>query len=196
MITAAYRNSFFNPADYNQHGVALASVRAGNVIGGGDWATDRLIPDCINALLEGRDIVIRYPEAIRPWQHVLEPLFGYMLLARKLVSEGCNYAGAWNFGPPQSDAKSVGWIAKKMCEVRGDDASVVLDNNQHPHEATYLKLDCAKAASLLHWQPAWSVDIAIEKIVEWTKAYQRDADMSNMCLSQINEYMEEIQCKP
>ena len=195
LVTAAYRSSFFTPEKYNKHGVALASVRAGNVIGGGDWATDRLIPDCLTALSEGRNIVIRHPEAIRPWQHVLEPLYGYMLLAKKLFNEGSVFAEAWNFGPPQTDAKSVGSIAEKMCEVWGGGSSVSLDNNPHPHEAMYLKLDCSKAASLLNWHPLWSIDDAIKKIVEWAKAYQQDADMNQICLKQINDYMEAVQCK-
>lgn len=195
LVTAAYRSSFFADENNTKHRVALATVRAGNVIGGGDWATDRLIPDCINALSEGKNIVIRHPEAIRPWQHVLEPLYGYMLLAKKLFTDGSSFAEAWNFGPPQSDAKPVGWIAEKMCKVWGGDSSVSLDNNTHPHEATYLKLDCSKAASLLDWHSHWSIDDAIEKIVDWARANQQNADMRKICLQQINDYMEAVQCR-
>lgn len=190
LVTAAYRNSFFNPEQYQGHGVAVATARAGNVIGGGDWAADRLIPDCIRALLQGEDILIRNPNAIRPWQHVLEPLSGYLLLAQKLFLHGITYSGAWNFGPSDDDAKPVEWIVQKMCEVWGDRASYRIDSGDHPHEAHYLKLDCSKARQELGWQPRWTLDVSIEKIVDWTLAYREPKDMQQICLAQLHDYLQ------
>jgi CDP-glucose 4,6-dehydratase len=189
LVTSSFRNSFFNPADYGQmHQVALASARAGNVIGGGDWAEDRLIPDFIRAIGHGEKVKIRSPHAIRPWQHVLEPLSGYLVLGAKLYAEGASYAEGWNFGPDDSDAKTVEWIAGKICEVWGGNAFYEIDTHLQPHEATYLKLDCSKAKSRLGWYPKWHIDTAINRIVEWTKAYQRGADMRSCCNGQIREY--------
>ncbi len=189
LVTAAYRSSFFNPAEYRQHGVALASARAGNVIGGGDWAADRLIPDCIRALLQGERIRIRNPHAIRPWQHVLEPLGGYLLLAQKLYESGGRYTEGWNFGPRDDDARSVEWIVRKMCAEWGGSASFEIDHGDHPHEAGYLKLDCSKARSELAWTPHWSLEKALASIVAWTFAYRDRADMQRVCLEQIADYM-------
>lgn len=188
LITASYRNSFFNRRTYNDHKVALASARAGNVIGGGDWSADRLLPDCIKALLKGEEILIRNPLAIRPWQHVLEPLSGYLVLAQKLYEEGPSYGEGWNFGPEDNDAKSVEWIVHKMCDKWDSTASYKLDNGEHPHEAGYLKLDCSKAKSKLGWHPKWSLEHAIEKIIEWTKAYEAGKNLRMICLDQIKEY--------
>lgn len=156
LVTSAYRNSYFNPSKYAEHGIALASARAGNVIGGGDWAEDRLIPDFIRAISKGEEIKIRSPFAIRPWQHVLEPLTGYLILAVKLFTEGPQYAEAWNFGSDDRDAKSVEWITKSICELWSDGVSYRIDTTPHPHEATYLKLDCSKAKAELGWLPRWS----------------------------------------
>src|SRR5450759_4295801 len=141
LVTSAYRNSFFNAKDYQKHGVALASARAGNVIGGGDWAEDRLIPDFIRAISKGEEVKIRSPYAIRPWQHVLEPLSGYLMLAERLYSAGPSFAEGWNFGPEDSDSKSVEWITNKICQFWGNEASYELDKNPQPHESSYLKLD-------------------------------------------------------
>jgi len=190
LVTAAYRNSFFNPGNYSLHGVGVASARAGNVIGGGDWGTDRLIPDCVRAILRGERIVIRNPKAIRPWQHVLEPLRGYLLLAQKLYKDGPGHAEAWNFGPDESDAKTVEWVVKKICALWRENASYEIDQEEHPHEASSLKLDCAKARSRLDWQPVWNLDSALDKIVEWTIAYQKGQDVREVCLKQIDEYMQ------
>lgn len=192
LITAAYRNSFFNLQDFKSHGVALASARAGNVIGGGDWAADRLICDCVKALLEKRAIQIRNPNAIRPWQHVLEPLSGYMLLAQKLYEQGTRFAEGWNFGPNDEDANPVEWIVQRLCEYWGEDASYFIDQGEYPHEATYLKLDCSKAKSLLYWQPCWDLEKTLGSIVEWTKGYQQGADIKALCLNQISEYQTSI----
>lgn len=190
LVTAAYRNSYFNLNDYKQHGVAIATARAGNVIGGGDWAVDRLIPDCIRALVAGASISIRNPQAIRPWQHVLEPLSGYLLLAEKLYHDGFAYAAGWNFGPDDSDAKSVEWIVKHLCALWGKTAGYEIDVGYQPHEANYLKLDCSKAKFYLKWYPKWSLEYSITKIVEWEQYYQAQHNMRAACLRQINEYMD------
>ncbi|MDR1584207.1 MAG: CDP-glucose 4,6-dehydratase [Prevotellaceae bacterium] len=190
LVTSAFHSSFFNPADYGKtHQVALASARAGNVIGGGDWAEDRLIPDFIRAIGKGEKVKIRSPHAIRPWQHVLEPLSGYLMLGVKLLTgDGYKYAEGWNFGPDDSDAKPVEWIINKMCALWGDEASYEIDTNPQPHEATYLKLDCSKAKTRLGWYPKWDIDTTISRIVEWTKAYNQGADMRSVCEKQIREY--------
>jgi len=189
LVTSSYRNSFFNSDTYKDHGVALATARAGNVIGGGDWAKDRLIPDCIRSILDGSPIIIRNPNSIRPWQHVLEPLGGYLLLARKLYEYGSEYASAWNFGPDDKDCKTVGYIVSKMCELWGEGAKFNLDNGSNPHEANFLKLDCSKSKYKLGWEPKWSLDTALEKIVDWTKAYKSKKDLEAVCYAQIKEYM-------
>ncbi|HZG86172.1 CDP-glucose 4,6-dehydratase [Paenibacillus sp.] len=188
LVTSAYRSSYFNPSKYEEHGVALASARAGNVIGGGDWATDRLIPDCVRSLLNGEKIVIRNPSAIRPWQHVLEPLSGYLLLAEKLFEGNGKYAEGWNFGPNDDDAKPVEWIVRKLCEKWPDSAGYNVDNNPHPHEANFLKLDCSKAKTVLGWHPAWSLDEALSQILKWVYAYRDGEDMRKISMEQIAEY--------
>jgi CDP-glucose 4,6-dehydratase len=188
LVTSAYRSSYFNPKNYSDHGVGVASARAGNVIGGGDWAMDRLVPDCVRAILKGEKVVIRNPSAIRPWQHVLEPLSGYLMLAQKLYEEGARYAGAWNFGPDDSDVKPVESLVKKLCAKWGNSASYVLDKAWHPHEAHYLKLDCSKAKTELGWHPRWGLDGAIDSIIEWTRAYKQGEDVRSACVKQIEEY--------
>lgn len=189
LVTAAYRNSFFNPARYASHGVAIATARAGNVIGGGDWAAERLIPDCICALLKGDDIMIRNPNAIRPWQHVLEPLSGYLLLAQNLYQYGAPYGAGWNFGPGDDDARPVEWIVQKMCAAWGNGAAYKLDGGVHPHEAHYLKLDCSKARGELGWQPKWNLQTAIDRIIDWTLAYRDNQPMREVSLKQIQDYI-------
>ena len=188
LVTSAYRNSFFSPKEYSNHTVAVASARAGNVIGGGDWATDRLVPDCIRALLKKEEILIRSPHAIRPWQHVLEPLSGYLLLAQGLVEEGVQFGNAWNFGPPESDARPVVWIVEKICSIWGQSATYRTDGLSHPHEATYLKLDCSKAHTELGWQPRWGLETALKSIVQWSQAYRDGDDMHAFSLRQIEMY--------
>ena len=188
LVTSSFRNSFFNPKEYEKHGVALASARAGNVIGGGDWAEDRLIPDFIRAITNGQTLLIRSPYAIRPWQHVLEPLNGYLTLAAKLYEEGSRFAEAWNFGPDDSDAQNVEWITNRICEYWGDKASYHIDTNPQPHEANYLKLDCSKAKAELNWQPKWNIDKALQSIVEWNKAWLTGDNAKQICFNQINDY--------
>jgi len=194
LVTAAYRSSFFNSqlstfnASAPQHGAAVATARAGNVIGGGDWATDRLIPDCISALLAGEPIRIRNPHSIRPWQHVLEPLSGYLTLAQRLYESGSEYAEGWNFGPVDDDAKPVEWIVQRMCELRGNGARYEIDAGDHPHEAHYLKLDCSKARMRLGWQPRWDLEKALHNIMEWVNVYNSAGDLREICLKQIEEY--------
>ena len=188
LISAAYRNSFFPAASYTKHGVALATGRAGNVIGGGDWAEDRLIPDVMRAIAQGQPVNIRNPDSIRPWQHVLEPLSGYLLLAQGLYEQGPALAEGWNFGPSDDDAKPVSWILEQLIESWGDGASWSLDGGEHPHEAHYLKLDCSKAKSRLGWQPRWHLNDALDKIVDWQKHYLQGADMKAVTLSQIDVY--------
>ena len=188
LVTAAYRSSFFNPLNYAQHGVAIGSARAGNVIGGGDWAADRLLPDCINSLLRGEQIRIRNPHAVRPWQHVLEPLSGYLTLAQRLYLDGTSFATAWNFGPAEEDARPVEWIVQRVCRLWGTGAGYLIDGGEHPHEAHYLKLDCSKARSTLNWQPRWSLETALGTIIDWTHAYRGGEDLRKVCLGQIANY--------
>ncbi|GHD53851.1 CDP-glucose 4,6-dehydratase [Marinobacter persicus] len=184
LVTAAYRSSFFNSPD----SAAMASARAGNVIGGGDWAEDRLIPDILRAFEQKQPVVIRNPLATRPWQHVLEPLSGYLMLAEKLYSEGETYAEGWNFGPRDEDVQPVEWILDHMVTHWGDGASWQLDNNPQPHEAQLLKLDISKATSCLKWQPRWSLARTLGSIVEWHQCWLGQGDVHQMTLDQIARY--------
>lgn len=188
LVTSSFRSSFFNPNDYSKHGVALATARAGNVIGGGDWADDRLIPDFFRSIMLGDKVKIRSPYAIRPWQHVLEPLSGYLVLCQKLYTDGSAYAEGWNFGPDDNDAKNVEWITSKICELWSSGASYELDPTPQPHEANYLKLDCSKAKVMLNWYPRWNIDTTLQMIVDWNKSFINGNDMKHETLSQINKY--------
>lgn len=192
LVTNCYRDSFFNPNDYNQHAVALASARAGNVIGGGDWATDRLIPDFIRAIIKNEKVKIRSPHAIRPWQYVLDPLTGYLMLCVKLLTHGPDYAEAWNFGPDNQDNKTVEWIINEICKKWGAGASYSLENLNTLHEASYLKLDCTKARTRLNWKPNWNIYKALNKIVEWNKKYLDGENPDDICNAQIDEYFAEL----
>lgn len=182
LVTAAYRRSFLASA-----GVALASARAGNVIGGGDWAADRLIPDFLRALDAGEQLVIRSPHAVRPWQHVLEPLSGYLTLAERLVTQGGQFAEAWNFGPSEADAKPVAWIVDYLCK-RIPGAAWRLDAAPQPHEANTLRLDSAKARAGLDWHARWDLRTALEMTLAWHQAWRQDQDMAELSLRQIAEY--------
>ena len=188
LVSAAYRSSFFNPADYEKHRVAVATVRAGNVIGGGDWAADRLIPDTLSAFSKGQPVSVRNPRSIRPWQHVLEPLNGYLILAERLYEDGVRYAEAWNFGPADEDARPVGWIVKEMAGLWGGAATYQFARGDHRHEAAFLKLDISKARSLLGWSPKWSLAVALSHIVDWHRAFLASDDMRSKSISQISEF--------
>ena len=178
LVAQAYRRSY---------GMNVATARAGNVIGGGDWATDRLVPDFIRAMLKGKKLVIRNPKAVRPWQYVLEPLHGYLLLAEKLYRHPGKYASAWNFGPDKKEAKPVEYLARKLCALWGD-ASYSLDKRKHPHESGFLLLDAGKAKKELGWRPKWSLDQALERTVAWHRADQAGLEMRQVCLGQIKDY--------
>lgn len=187
LVTAAYRRSYFSSS--GAAGPALGSARAGNVIGGGDWAADRLVPDFIRAMSRRESIRIRNPNAQRPWQHVLEPLGGYLLLAERLLgAEGRKYASGWNFGPNDSDAIPVGALVQKLAALWGPEASFTIDGGDHPHEAALLKLDCSKAHAHLGWQPRLDVGTALSWTVEWHKAMVAGANMREFTTTQIARF--------
>jgi CDP-glucose 4,6-dehydratase len=188
LVSAAYRSSFFNADSYAQHGVSLATARAGNVIGGGDWAQDRLIPDLLSAFEQGKLVNIRNPHSIRPWQHVMEPLRGYLILAKCLYEHGSRFAEGWNFGPTDEGAKPVSWIVEQMATLWGDEAQWQIDNGEHPHEAHYLKLDITKARSHLDWHPALDLNDALKLIIDWSKQRQAGANVRQLTLAQISNY--------
>ncbi len=188
LVSSSYRSSFFGSELSRGHKVALATVRAGNVIGGGDWARDRLIPDILMAFGKGEIVNIRNPSAIRPWQHVLEPLRGYLLLAEHLYEHKVGYAEAWNFGPNDEDAKSVGWIVKEMGRIWGEGAQWKIDDGNHPHEATYLKLDITKARSLLDWRPMLRLEESLALIVDWERQRISGSNMREFTLTQLKNY--------
>jgi CDP-glucose 4,6-dehydratase len=184
LVTTAYRSSFLSAPG----APGLASVRAGNVIGGGDWARDRLIPDILQAFAERRPVLIRSPHAVRPWQHVLEPLGGYLLLAEKLFHEPAAYAGAWNFGPGDDDVRPVSWIVERLRDHWGGDATWQVEEAPRPHEAAYLKLDCSKAHARLGWWPTIKLEQALEQIVAWHRAYLIGEHMGSVTQTQIADY--------
>ena len=186
LVTSAYRRSFLQ-----DQGVGLASVRAGNAIGGGDWASDRLIPDILRSFEKNEHVVIRNPKATRPWQHVLEPLSGYLILAEKLYKDQNRYAEGWNFGPNEKDIKPVDWILDKMIS-KWPDSNWKLDRNSNPHEAGFLKLDISKAKSRLGWSPIWKLEHTLDKIISWQRSWLNEEDMQIVCLAEINEYMRDI----
>jgi CDP-glucose 4,6-dehydratase len=188
LITAAYRNSFFNPSKYQEHRVGIATVRAGNVIGGGDWSEDRLIPDMLRAIEHGQSVNVRNPTAVRPWQHVLEPISGYLCLAEMIFTHGLEFAEPFNFGPSENDVKQVSWIIEALTKSWGADLNWNFDRATHPHEANQLRLDCSKAKNLLGWQPKLTLDQAINYIVLWHKAHLSEADMHKTSLAQIEEF--------
>lgn len=192
LITSSYRSSFFNPQHCELHGVGTASARAGNVIGGGDWAKNRLIPDCMRALLHNETITIRNPGAVRPWQHVLEPLGGYMALAEKLYENGPAYSEGWNFGPGEDDMRTVEWVVKQVCAGWGRGASYKVASNTGFRESRYLKLDSSKARARLGWRPKWGLERAIGQTLQWTRDYEKGEDPREICLRQINDYESDI----
>lgn len=189
LVTNAYRQSYFHPGTYAEHGVAVASARAGNVIGGGDWCEDRLIPDFIRAISHNKPLLVRNPNATRPWQHVLEPLSGYIQLAELLITSGSEFSSPWNFGPADNDAHPVDWIAERLVRLWGNGSTWQLDGGNHPHEATYLKLDSTKAITQLGWAPKLSLDDALSWLVEWYQARQASKmGMREFTMGQISEY--------
>ncbi|MBZ8140438.1 CDP-glucose 4,6-dehydratase [Rubrivivax gelatinosus] len=187
LVSSAYRKSFFKGT-----GIAMATARAGNVIGGGDWAADRLVPDILRALQQREPVLIRNPHAIRPWQHVLEPLSGYLLLAERLYEHGQADAEGWNFGPRDEDARPVQWIVEHLCSNWGGSASWTLQPGEHPHEASYLKLDISKARQRLQWAPRWSLETALEHITAWHQAWLAGRDMRALCLNQISQHQSDL----
>lgn len=188
LITAAYRSSYFNPEGYAEHRVAVSTARAGNVIGGGDWAEDRLIPDILAAFATDKQVLIRNPHAIRPWQHVLEPLRGYLMLAERMYIAGADFSQAWNFGPNDDDAKEVAWIVDRIASIWGPNAAWALDKRDHPHEAGYLKLDISKARNRLGWHPLLNLGTSLEYIIGWHKGIGDGASPRDQTLQQIRQY--------
>jgi CDP-glucose 4,6-dehydratase len=188
LITAAYRRSFFSPTTYKDHGVAIATARAGNVIGGGDWSTDRLIPDAIQAFEKGLPLVIRNPTAVRPWQHVLDPIAGYLLLGQALYECGDSFSGAWNFGPGAQGEKSVAVIADTLTKLWGHPATWQHEVGNHPHEANFLKLNCKKARDKLNWVPKWPLSDSLGFTIDWYRAYEMGHNMNQFSRAQITSY--------
>jgi CDP-glucose 4,6-dehydratase len=193
IATASFRQSYFHPAKLAGHEVAIATARAGNVIGGGDWSPDRLIPDLVRGFLSGSPVLLRHPQAIRLWQHVLETLHGYLLLAEKLLAhdraQAARYATAYNFGPSDSDAQPVAWIADKLADLmirsKSKGASWTLDEAPSSHEAHYLKLDSSRARAELHWVPRLNLETSLQWLVQWYRSHQSGADMQSFTLDQI-----------
>ena len=188
LIVSAYWNSYFSSSTSLPGSITLASARAGNVVGGGDWSQDRLIPDIMKSILDKRPVEIRNPVATRPWQHVLEPLRGYLMLCERLWDSGEKYSGAWNFGPDDVNAKPVAWVVDNLTKLWGENASWVTDSKSHPHEDTYLKLDSSKAKAHLKWWPRLDITQTLEWIVEWYKAYFEEKDMRRISEEQIIRY--------
>jgi CDP-glucose 4,6-dehydratase len=189
IVSAAYRQSYFPVSQLGKgHQVAVATARAGNVIGGGDWSNDRLLPDLVRGFLSRKPVLIRRPHAIRPWQHVLEPLRGYIRLAERLLTHDPKYATAYNFGPIEDDARPVKWIAERMSAFWGDGATWAIDDAPTPHEANYLKLDASRARAELGWAPSLRLDAALEYLVSWYKTWDSQADMHAFTMGQIENY--------
>ncbi|MBT8265591.1 MAG: CDP-glucose 4,6-dehydratase [Bacteroidia bacterium] len=187
LVTSAYRRSYFNTSET----ASVATARAGNVIGGGDWAADRLIPDILKAFEKNKPVIIRNPLSTRPWQHVLEPLSGYLVLAQNLYENGDDFAEAWNFGPKDDASKPVKWILDKMVSKWGNNANWELDKNSNPHEAGFLKLDCSKAASKLDWRPKWDLEHALDLIINWHRKWLQGGSVKDQCLNEIESYQVE-----
>jgi CDP-glucose 4,6-dehydratase len=190
-VVSSYRRSYFRPEDLAAHGVALASARAGNVIGGGDWARDRLVPDLMRGFAAGSRPAIRFAGAVRPWQHVLEPLGGYMALAERLYRGEAPFAESWNFGPDETDAKAVDWVADRLSELWGEGAGWTRIGGAQLHEARFLLLDCAKARSALGWRPRWALEEGLRRTVDWYKHVARGADAATLTVGQIRDFTAE-----
>jgi CDP-glucose 4,6-dehydratase len=182
LVTSAYRDSFF----CDDGGAVLASARAGNVIGGGDWSDDRLVPDILSAFAKAEPVIVRNPLATRPWQHVLEPLSGYLILAQNLYKDGASFAEGWNFGPRDEDVKPVNWILDEMARRWGDGASWELDTESQPLEAQLLKLDISKASDRLNWYPRWTLHQALDSIIDWHQTWLKKGDLREKTMEQIS----------
>lgn len=189
LITASFRDSFFNLSKFNDHNVGIATARSGNVIGGGDWASDRIIPDFIRASENNTSLLIRYPNATRPWQHVLEPLNGYITLAEHLFKNGKEFSQAWNFGPTDGSAHSVQWLVETFKKYSNLNISISKDNKENPHEATYLRLDSTKAQQLLGWRQKWNSEETVLRVAEWYKAYKAGVDMKSYSRDEISDFI-------
>jgi CDP-glucose 4,6-dehydratase len=188
LVTSSFRSSFFNPKEYHNHGVSLASCRAGNVIGGGDWGKDRLIPDIMCGILNEEIIKIRNPNSTRPWQYVLDPLNGYLTLVEKLWSSGSEFSEEWNFGPAEKDEKPVKWIVEKLTHQWSKNIKWDIDNSVNPHEENYLRLNCEKANSKLGWLPKLNLEQGLEWITKWYKQYEKNNNMRDITEQQIEEF--------
>ena len=188
LVSSAWRDSFFA-----QGGPALATARAGNVIGGGDWASDRLVPDILRAFERHEPVAIRNPRSTRPWQHVLEPLSGYLVLAQRLWEDGAAFAEGWNLGSRDEDARPVQWIVDQLADQWGEGAAWRTDDGPHPHEANFLKLDIAKARARLGWQPRWHLGTALQHVVAWHRGWLAGGDARALCLQQIDVYTRAMQ---
>jgi CDP-glucose 4,6-dehydratase len=190
LVVSAYCQSFFPEHAFLSHGVGIATGRAGNVIGGGDWSSDRLIPDAIKAFRANKPLMIRNPKAVRPWQHVLEPLSGYLVLAQSLYEHGASFNGGWNFGPRDVDMRSVREVIDLLIKQWGHSAAWLQDGQEQPHEAHLLKLDCTKARQLLGWKSVWSLEESVKSTLNWHHAFWSEEDMLETSLSQIQSYLE------
>lgn len=188
LVVSAYRRSYFNPAQYNQHNVALSTVRAGNVIGGGDWAVARLIPDLVRSLSKKEMCVIRNPNAYRPWQYILDLLQGYLMLGEKLWTHGSEFSEPWNFGPTEDNVKPVSWIADRVVSLWGEDARWTFEENKALHEAISLKLDSNKSRTLLGWAPRMTIDNALKNTLTWYQMHYHGHEMEQFTKQQIKEY--------
>ncbi len=187
LISSAYRDSFLQ-----QEGISLATARAGNVIGGGDWAKDRIVPDAIRSFMKSEPLILRNPKAIRPWQHVLEPLSGYIMLCQNLVNSPEDYSGSWNFGPSNTDNRPVSGVADLMAENWKDGAYWEIDKGVNPHESVHLRLDCTKANTFLNWSPLWNLEEAIYETVSWYKSWNNQENMYDITLNQIKDYQSKL----
>ncbi|MFO7904140.1 MAG: CDP-glucose 4,6-dehydratase [Pirellulaceae bacterium] len=192
LLISAFRDSYFAPAKIEEHGVALASTRAGNVIGGGDWSEDRLVPDIMRAIMSGRSVQIRRPGAVRPWQFVLEPLRGYLMLAERLWDRDTEYQSGWNFGPDVEQIRPVRWIVEQLTQMWGAGANWAGDESQHPHEDHLLRLDCTKAKTVLGWSPVLDLETTLNWVVEWYRGFHDGEDLQALTWAQIDRYEDHV----
>ena len=195
LVVNAYEKSFFNPKNFNEHGAAIATARAGNVVGGGDWSENRLIPDLIRSISSKEKFILRNPNSVRPWQHVLDPLAGYLLLAQKLFEEGAIYNGPWNFAPIDLDPSSTKDLVAEMVSLWGGEIDVQYGDagTLQFHEAKSLRLDCSKSRNRLGWKANWTISEALKQIVDWSKAHESGKDMAEFTSNQINQFSKQTE---